>query len=92
MRPYSEAFKADVRGRMSSPYRQSVARISEELDTAVLNASHGGDGRLAGAANKVGRPSGWRTLMADQRRASAEGDRADRRGECRWRRPGERLP
>ena len=31
MRRYSEAVRADVRRRMSSPHRQSVARISEEL-------------------------------------------------------------
>ncbi len=31
MHRYSEAVRADVRRRMSSPHRQSVARISEEL-------------------------------------------------------------
>jgi transposase-like protein len=36
MRRYSEAFKADVKGRMSPPQRQSVARISEELGIHVV--------------------------------------------------------
>ena len=36
MRRYSEAVKADVRGRMSLPMRQSVARISEELGIHVM--------------------------------------------------------
>ena len=40
---------------------------------------------------KNGRPSARRTRKVDQRRVPAEGDRADRRGECRWRRPGECL-
>jgi transposase-like protein len=40
---------------------------------------------------KSGRPSARRTRKADQRSAPAEGDRADRRGQCRWRWPGERL-
>jgi transposase-like protein len=35
MRSYNEAFKADVRRRMSPPQRQSVAQISEELDIHV---------------------------------------------------------
>ena len=36
MRRYSEAVKADVRKRMSPPQRQSVARISEELNIHVI--------------------------------------------------------
>jgi len=32
-----------------------------------------------------------RTRKADQCRPAADGDRADRRGECRWRQAGERL-
>ena len=40
---------------------------------------------------KSGRPSVRWTRTLDQRRAPAEGDRADRRGECRWRLLGERL-
>ena len=36
MRRYSEAVKADVRGRMSPPHRQSVARISEGLGINVM--------------------------------------------------------
>jgi hypothetical protein len=40
---------------------------------------------------KKGRPSPRRTRKADQRSAPPEGDRADRRGECRWRQPDERL-
>jgi transposase len=36
MRRYSEAVKADVRRRMSPPYRQSVAQISAELGIHVV--------------------------------------------------------
>ena len=36
MRRYSEALKADVRRRMSSPQRQSVAQISAELGIHVV--------------------------------------------------------
>ena len=36
MRRYSEAVKADVRRRMSSPHRQSVAQISAELGIHVV--------------------------------------------------------
>jgi transposase len=36
MRRYNEAVKADVRRRMSTPHRQSVARISEELGIHVI--------------------------------------------------------
>jgi transposase len=36
MRRYSEAFKADVRRRMSPPQRQSVAQISAELGIHVV--------------------------------------------------------
>jgi len=36
MRRYSEAVKADVRRRMHTPHRQSVARISEELGIHVM--------------------------------------------------------
>ena len=36
MRRYSEAFKADVRRRMSPPQRQSVAQISVELGIHVV--------------------------------------------------------
>jgi transposase-like protein len=36
MRRSSEAVKADVRGRMSPPHRQSVARISVELGIHVI--------------------------------------------------------
>ena len=36
MRRYSEAFKADVRRRMSPPHRQSVAQISAELGIHVV--------------------------------------------------------
>ena len=35
MRRYSEAFKADVRRRMTPPNRQSVAQISAELGIHV---------------------------------------------------------
>ena len=37
MRRYSEAFKADVRRRMSPPHRQSVAHISAELGIHVAS-------------------------------------------------------
>ena len=33
---YSEAFKADVRKRMSPPYRQSVTQISAELGIHII--------------------------------------------------------
>jgi transposase-like protein len=36
MRRYSEAFKADVRRRMTPPHRQSVAQISAELGIHVV--------------------------------------------------------
>jgi transposase len=36
MRRYSEAFKADVRRRMSPPHRHSVAQISAELGMHVV--------------------------------------------------------
>jgi hypothetical protein len=36
MRPYSEAFKADVRRRMGPPHRQSVADIAQELGILVI--------------------------------------------------------
>jgi transposase len=36
MRRYSEAFKADVRRRMSPPHRQSMAQISAELGIHVV--------------------------------------------------------
>ena len=36
MRRYSEAVKADVRRRMSPPYRQSVTQISAELGIHVV--------------------------------------------------------
>ena len=36
MRRYSEAVKADVMRRMSSPHRHSVALISEELGIHVI--------------------------------------------------------
>ena len=36
MRRYSESVRADVRKRMSTPQRQSVARISEELGIHVM--------------------------------------------------------
>jgi hypothetical protein len=35
MRRYSEADKADVKGRMSRPHRQSLARISVETGIQV---------------------------------------------------------
>ncbi|MFS6826533.1 hypothetical protein [Cyanobium sp. ATX-6F1] len=41
---------------------------------------------------KSGKPSSRRTRTLDQRRPPAEGDHADRRGECHWRQTGERLP
>ena len=37
MRRYSEAFKADVRRRMTPPNRQSVAQISAELGIHVAS-------------------------------------------------------
>ena len=37
MRRYSEAVKADVMRRINLPYRQSVARISEELGIHVMS-------------------------------------------------------
>jgi hypothetical protein len=40
---------------------------------------------------KSGRTSARRTRKADECRPAADGDRADRRGECRWRQTGERL-
>jgi transposase len=40
---------------------------------------------------KSGRPSARRTRKADECRPAADGDRADRRGECRWRQIGSRL-
>ena len=36
MRRYSEPIKADVRGRMSPPHRQSVAQVSAELDIHLV--------------------------------------------------------
>jgi transposase-like protein len=36
MRPYSEAVKADVRRRISTPHRQSVAEIAQELGIHVI--------------------------------------------------------
>ena len=36
MRRYSEAVKADVRRRMSPPYRQSVAQITAELGIHIV--------------------------------------------------------
>jgi transposase-like protein len=36
MRPYSEAFKADVRRRMGPPHRQSVAEIAQALGIHVI--------------------------------------------------------
>jgi transposase-like protein len=36
MRRYSEAVNADVRRRMSPPYRQSVAQISAEMGIHVV--------------------------------------------------------
>jgi transposase-like protein len=36
MRRYSEVIKADVRRRMSPPYRQSVAQITAELGIHVV--------------------------------------------------------
>jgi len=36
MRRFSEAFKADVRWRMSPPHWQSVAQISAELGIHVV--------------------------------------------------------
>jgi transposase len=47
--------------------------------------------RLCWCCEKSGRPSARRTRRPDQRRAAAEGDRADRRGQYRWRQPGECL-
>ena len=53
----------------------------------------GGGGGIAGAEKKGGRPSSARrTRKADECRPAADGDRADRRGECLWRQVGERLP
>jgi hypothetical protein len=40
---------------------------------------------------KSGRPAARRTRKADECRPAADGDRADRRGECRWRQTGSRL-
>ncbi|WP_143592842.1 transposase, partial [Synechococcus sp. 8F6] len=37
MRRYSEAFKADVRRRMTPPNRQSVSQISAELGIHVAS-------------------------------------------------------
>jgi hypothetical protein len=36
MRPYSEAVKADVRRRLGSPHRHSVAKISQALGIHVI--------------------------------------------------------
>jgi hypothetical protein len=36
MRPYNEAVKADVRRRMGTPHRQSVAEISQGLGIHVI--------------------------------------------------------
>lgn len=36
MRPYGEAVKADVRRRMSPPYRQGVAEIAQELGIGMI--------------------------------------------------------
>ena len=43
------------------------------------------------SCEKTGMPSARRPRKADERRAPAEGDRANRRGECCWRQPGECL-
>jgi len=42
MRRYSEAVKADVKRRMTPPYRQRMARISEELGNHGVNLFHWG--------------------------------------------------
>ena len=74
----------DVRGCGAAVLAPSSERVGNEL-RAVIAA----DERRC--CDKSGRPSARRTRKADERRAPAEGDRADRRGECCWRQPGECL-
>ena len=67
MRRYSEAVKADARGRMSPPMRQSVARISEELGIHVVTLYNWRkawrlQGEVVPASDKD--PEGWSS--ADQ--------------------------
>ncbi len=62
MRRYSEAVTADVRRRMSSPQRQSVAQISAELGIHVVTLyswrkSWRLDGQVVSASQK--NPEGW---------------------------------
>jgi transposase len=62
MRRYSEAVKADVRRRMSPPYRQSVAQISAELGIHVVTLYNWrkawrSQGEVVPASEKD--PEGW---------------------------------
>jgi transposase-like protein len=63
MRRYSEAVKADVRRRMRSPHRQSVAQISAELGIHVVTLYNWRktlrlQGELVPPSEKD--PEGWR--------------------------------
>jgi transposase-like protein len=67
MRRYREAVKAEARRRMSTPMRQSVARISEELGIHVVTLYNWRkawrlQGEVVPASDKD--PEGWSS--ADQ--------------------------
>ena len=62
MRRYCEAFKADVRRRMSPPHRQSVAQIPKELGIHVVTLYNWRkawqlQGKVVPASEKE--PEGW---------------------------------
>ena len=62
MRRYSEAFKADLRRRMSPPTRQSVAQISAELGIHLVTLYNWRktwrlQGEVVSASEKE--PDGW---------------------------------
>jgi len=50
MRPYSEAVKAEVRRKMSPPYRQIMAERAPELGMHLITLTIGG--RLGGCRGR----------------------------------------